>query len=265
LTGSPGGPDDGAVPPSFPPAVRWPSPTAPTSTDDADHDDTEATDATDDTPTSLASTAGASRGGADAGEPTSPEDKTAERKDPGHEHGHHLDRGDRRRRRGRVAIVLLSVALVAALAGGGYLAVLSNQWSERSGEWEAQSRDLGQQVADLTTDLEGITSDLTSTRDQLTTAQQRITELADEKAQVGDDRETQRIIASDIQAVAEAAVDVSSKMGDCVTAQSTLLGYLAAPDSTTPEILQQATDDTNSICTTAVDSYTALQQDLSQP
>jgi hypothetical protein len=50
-----------------------------------------------------------------------------------------------------------------------------------------------------------------------------------------------------------------------VTAQSTLLGYLAAPDSTTPEILQQATDDTNSICTTAVDSYTALQQDLSQP
>lgn len=260
MTGSPGGPDDdGAVPPSFPPAVRWPSPTAPTSTGDADHDDT------DDTPTSLASTAGASRGGADAGEPTSPEDKTAERKDPGHEHGHHLDHGDRRRRRGRVAIVLLSVALVAALAGGGYLAVLSNQWSERSGEWEAQSRDLGQQVADLTTDLEGITSDLTSTRDQLTTAQQRITELADEKAQVGDDRETQRIIASDIQAVAEAAVDVSSKMGDCVTAQSTLLGYLAAPDSTTPEILQQATDDTNSICTTAVDSYTALQQDLSQP
>lgn len=263
MTGSPGGPeDDGAVPPSFPPAVRWPSPTAPTSTGDADHDDT---DARDDTPTPLASTAGASRGGADAGDPTSPEDKTAERKDPGHEHGHHLDRRDRRRRRGRVAIVLLSVALVAALAGGGYLAVLSNQWSERSGEWEAQSRDLGQQVADLTTDLEGITSDLTSTRDQLTTAQQRITELADEKAQVGDDRETQRIIASDIQAVAEAAVDVSSKMGDCVTAQSTLLGYLAAPDSTTPEILQQATDDTNSICTTAVDSYTALQQDLSQP
>lgn len=263
MTGSPGGPeDDGAVPPSFPPAVRWPSPTASTTSGDADHDDT---DATDDTPTSLASTADASRGGADAGEPTSPEDTTAERKDPGHEHGHHLDRRDRRRRRGRVAIVLLSVALVAALAGGGYLAVLSNQWSERSGEWEAQSRDLGQQVADLTTDLEGITSDLTSTRDQLTTAQQRITELADEKAQVGDDRETQRIIASDIQAVAEAAVDVSSKMGDCVTAQSTLLGYLAAPDSTTPEILQQATDDTNSICTTAVDSYTALQQDLSQP
>jgi outer membrane murein-binding lipoprotein Lpp len=260
LTGSPGGPeDDGAVPPSFPPAVRWPSPTAPTSPGDADKD------TTDDTSPALASIADASRGGADAGEPTSPEDKTAERKDPGHEHGHHLDRRDRRRRRGRVAIVLLSVALVAALAGGGYLAVLSNQWSERSGEWEAQSRDLGQQVADLTTDLEGITSDLTSTRDQLTTAQQRITELADEKAQVGDDRETQRIIASDIQAVAEAAVDVSSKMGDCVTAQSTLLGYLAAPDSTTPEILQQATDDTNSICTTAVDSYTALQQDLSQP
>ncbi|WPF80953.1 hypothetical protein SANBI_002202 [Sanguibacter sp. 4.1] len=260
MTGSPGGPEDGTVPPSFPPAVRWPSPTASTTSGDADQDA-----ATDDTSPALESTADTSRGGADPGEPTSPEDTTAERKDPGHEHGHHLERRDRRRRRGRVAIVLLSVALVAALAGGGYLAVLSNQWSERSGEWEAQSRDLGQQVADLTTDLEGITGDLTSTRDQLTTAQQRITELADEKAQVGDDRETQRIIASDIQAVAEAAVDVSSKMGDCVTAQSTLLGYLAAPDSTTPEILQQATDDTNSICTTAVDSYTALQQDLSQP
>lgn len=164
-----------------------------------------------------------------------------------------------------MALSLLSVGLVAALGGAGYLAVLSNQWNERSGEWESQSRDLGQQVADLNADLEGMTSDLTNTRDQLTTAQQRITELANEKAQVGDDRETQRIIASDIQAVAKAAVGVSSAMGDCVTAQSTLLGFVAAPDSTTPEALQQATDDTNRICTAAVTSYTALQRDLSQP
>ena len=254
MTGTPGGPDDSAAPPSFPPAVRWPSPTAPTG------DDTPGDAPADDDVLGDGSTAGAS-----ADETSAAEDEAADRGTAGHERAHHLDRDVRRRRRGRVAVVLLSVALVAALAGGGYLAVLSNQWNERSGEWEAQSRDLGQQVADLTTDLEGITSDLTSTRDQLTTAQQRITELADEKAQVGDDRETQRIIASDIQAVAEAAVDVSSKMGDCVTAQSTLLGYLAAPDSTTPEILQQATDETNSVCTTAVDSYTALQQDLSQP
>ena len=164
-----------------------------------------------------------------------------------------------------MALSLLSVGLVGALGGAGYLAVLSNQWNERSGEWESQSRDLGQQVADLNADLEGMTSDLTNTRDQLTTAQQRITELANEKAQVGDDRETQRIIASDIQAVAKAAVGVSSAMGDCVTAQSALLGFLAAPDSTTPEALQQATDDTNRICTAAVTSYTALQRDLSQP
>lgn len=176
---------------------------------------------------------------------------------------HHLER-PRRRRGATVAIVLLSVALVAALAGGGYLGLLSHQWNERSGEWEAQSRELGQRVADLSTDLEGITGDLTSTRDQLTTAQQRITELADEKAQVGDDRESQRIAVSDFQAVAEAAVDVSSKMGDCVTAQNSLLGFLSAPDSTTPEGLQQATDDTNSICKVATDSYNALQRDLSQ-
>lgn len=260
MTGPTDGPEDG-VPPSFPPAVRWPSPTEPT----APARDSAAT---------LKDDTGAADGGAeddshDGDHGTADADDSA--RDPADrhrsavEHAHHLDTSPRRRRRGRVAIALLSVALVAALAGGGYLAVLSHQWNERSGEWEAQSRGLGQQVADLTTDLEGITSDLTSTRDQLTTAQQRITELADEKAQVGDDRETQRIIASDIQAVAEAAVDVSSSMGECVTAQSTLLGYLAAPDSTTPEILQQATDDTNSICKAAVDSYTALQQDLSQP
>lgn len=263
MTGTTDGPDDGAAPPSFPPAVRWPSPTEPTTAarettssllGDTDLADSDSGDGPHD---DTGSTGGAST--------SAPDRDTADHGTTGPERAHHLDRSVRRRRRGRVAIALLSVALVAALAGGGYLAVLSHQWNERSGEWEAQSRDLGQQVADLTTDLEGITSDLTSTRDQLTTAQQRITELADEKAQVGDDRETQRIIASDIQAVAEAAVDVSSSMGECVTAQSTLLGYLAAPDSTTPEILQQATDDTNSICKIAVDSYTALQQDLSQP
>ena len=177
-------------------------------------------------------------------------------------------RGDRaaprRRRRVRVAVTVLSLALVAALGGAAYLGLLSHQWNERSGEWEAQSRELGQRVADLSVDLEGITGDLTSTRDQLTTAQQRITELADEKAQVGDERETQRIYASDTQAVAEAAVAVASQMGDCVTAQSTLLGYLAAPDSTTPEVLQQSTDDTNRVCSAAVQAYSTLQQDLAE-
>jgi hypothetical protein len=239
-----------AVPPSFPPAARartgeQATVAAASAVEPALHPDDARPDDATATPRATATT-----------DESAPATETAA--------AHHLDR-PRRRRGATVAIVLLSVALVAALAGGGYLGLLSHQWNERSGEWEAQSRELGQRVADLTTDLEGITGDLTSTRDQLTTAQQRITELADEKAQVGDDRENQRIAVSDFQAVAEAAVDVSSKMGDCVTAQSALLGFLSAPDSTTPEGLQQATDDTNSICTVAIDSYTALQRDLSQP
>lgn len=168
----------------------------------------------------------------------------------------------RHRQPAKLAAIILSVALVAALAGGVYLAVLSVRWSERSAAWEAQARTLGNSVADLTTDLAGVTSDLTNTRDQLTTAQQRITELADEKAQVGDDRETQRILASDIQAVAEAAVEVSTLLSDCVNAQTLVNGYLAAPDSTTPEDLQTATDQMTSICTNATTAYADLQNDL---
>jgi hypothetical protein len=162
----------------------------------------------------------------------------------------------------RAAVVALSLLLVLALGAGAYLAVLSHRWEERSGEWEAQSRDLGSEVADLTGDVAGMTSELTIVRDQLATAQTRITELADEKAQVGDDRESQKILADDVQEVAETALDVSAALGDCVTAQSTVMGYLAAPETTTPEVIATAATQADTVCAAAVEDYNSLQQDL---
>lgn len=176
--------------------------------------------------------------------------------------GEHSMPTARRRRRAPVVATVLAVLLVAALGGGAYLAVLSNQWHERSGEWESESRTLGEKVANLTTDLSGMTAELTQTREQLTTAQTRITELADEKAQVGDDRESQKILASDIQAVAQEALNVSAALGDCISAQNTALGYLTVPDSATPEQLQTSIDQSNSVCSAAIADYNALQQDL---
>ena len=165
--------------------------------------------------------------------------------------------------RGRgTAIVVLSLLLVLALGGGAYLAVLANEWEQRSSEWEAQSRDLGSNVADLTGDIAGMTSELTIVRDQLATAQTRITELADEKAQVGDDRESQKILADDVLEVAETALDVSAALGDCITAQNTVIGYLAAPETATPEVLQTALTQAETVCTAAVADYNSLQKDL---
>lgn len=157
---------------------------------------------------------------------------------------------------------MLALLLVVALGAGAYLAVLSHRWEERSGEWEAQSRELGNEVADLTGDVAGMTSELTIVRDQLATAQTRITELADEKAQVGDDRESQKILADDVQEVAETALDVSAALGDCVTAQSTVMGYLAAPETTTPEVIATAATQADTVCAAAVEDYNSLQQDL---
>lgn len=167
-----------------------------------------------------------------------------------------------RRRAAPVVAVVLAVLLVATLGAGAYLAVLSNQWHERSGQWESESRMLGEKVANLTTDLSGMTAELTLTREQLTTAQTRITELADEKAQVGDDRENQKLLASDIQAVAQEALDVSASLGDCISAQNTALGYLTMPDTATPESLQASVDLANSVCAAAIADYNSLQQDL---
>ena len=167
-----------------------------------------------------------------------------------------------RRRAAPAVAVVLAVLLVATLGAGAYLAVLSNQWHDRSGQWESESRMLGEKVANLTTDLSGMTAELTLTREQLATAQTRITELADEKAQVGDDRENQKLLASDIQAVAQEALDVSASLGDCISAQNTVLTYLTTPDSATPEVMQAAVDQSNSVCTSAIADYKALQQDL---
>ncbi|SDC73734.1 hypothetical protein SAMN05216410_2285 [Sanguibacter gelidistatuariae] len=186
---------------------------------------------------------------------------------PAIEGAHLIGAGDHsitpaRRRRSPIAVVLLSVLLVAALGAGAYLAVLSNQWHDRSAAWESESRMLGEKVANLTTDLSGITAELTLAREQLATAQTRITELADEKAQVGDDRENQKILASDIQAVAQEALKVSASLGDCIASQNTVLGYLTAPDTATPEVLQTSIDQANTVCMAAIDAYNSLQKDL---
>ncbi|WP_333811196.1 hypothetical protein [Timonella senegalensis] len=133
----------------------------------------------------------------------------------------------------KAAIVLLSVLLIGAI-------YLANRWSAYGDSVEAANRELGEQIAQSRSELASAKSSLDSTRDQLATAQKRISELATEKAQAGDDRESQRILAQDTAALANEALKVSRDFGECVSNQSDLVSSLSDVLSNQSKLLTQA-------------------------
>ncbi|WP_324653114.1 hypothetical protein [Georgenia sp. H159] len=116
--------------------------------------------------------------------------------------------------------MVLAVALVLALTGVVYLALLSQAWSDRATELDGVARELGTELADTRAELEETQSTLALVDSQLDGAQEQIHELADTVAQTGDDREIQRQVAEYQAELFAAATGVTGTMSQCITSQS---------------------------------------------
>lgn len=126
--------------------------------------------------------------------------------------------GDHRRRR-RWTVPVLVVALVLALAAGGYLFAVARAWEDRAEEVDGVARDLGAELASAQADLEETRGTLALVETQLEGAQEQIHELADTVAQSGDDREVQRQVLEYQTELFAAAAGVTGTMAGCISDQ----------------------------------------------
>lgn len=166
------------------------------------------------------------------------------------------------RRRWRWGVALLTVLLLAALGAAGYLYATTTAYAERLAWTEDQARAIGTDLVTTRSELEGATSELDAVRAQLATAQERITALADEKAQIGDDREAQAQLLDYQARVSEAAGTVASALDRCVRGQDQLIDYLADADSYDPDQLAAFGADVERLCASASEANAALQTEL---
>jgi outer membrane murein-binding lipoprotein Lpp len=168
------------------------------------------------------------------------------------------------RRGSRAVVVVLTLLLLSALGVGAYLWLTTLRWQEDSAVWEAQARDHAAQVAALQAELDGVNAELLAAREQLATATERITELADEKAQLGDETVAAQRYLDYQTRVSEAAGVVATALGQCIQAQSQLIGYLENRDAYDPEDLERFATDVQAVCDEATRANEQLQQELQQ-
>ncbi|HWS59234.1 MAG TPA: hypothetical protein VN257_11890, partial [Actinotalea sp.] len=169
-----------------------------------------------------------------------------------------------RERRSRWPVVTLSIATVLGLVAAGYLWHTSDAWQVRAEEYLRASQSLGAELATTRTDLLGARAELEAVRGQLATAQARIVELADEKAQLGDDREVQRQLVDYQERVTEAAGRVAGALDQCVQGQNQLIGYMANAEQYDPVELDQYATSVQELCQTATEANIALQRELAR-
>ncbi|CAN5373433.1 hypothetical protein BH11ACT1_BH11ACT1_26240 [soil metagenome] len=167
-----------------------------------------------------------------------------------------------RHRRQPWALLVLSVLLALTLGLATYLLLTTRAYEHRSAEWEAAARTTGSDLTQARADLEATTSDLAATRDQLATAQVRIIELADEKAQLGDDRAIQRQLVDYQQRISTAAGKVATALSSCIDGQYKLIGYLENPSAYDQTDLARFRTDVQTVCGAATDANAALQREL---
>ncbi len=177
-------------------------------------------------------------------------------------HGHVAPPPQPRHRRRPWAVIVLSIALVAVTALSSYLWVRTVRYEEYTADVEQQARDIGGDLASLREEHEGTVAELTAVNEQLSTAQARITELADEKAQLGDDREIQRQLVDYQQRVSQAAANVASALSTCIDGQTQLITYLQDVASYDPADLERFKGDVQRVCGAATDANTQLQREL---
>ncbi|WP_344105660.1 hypothetical protein [Myceligenerans crystallogenes] len=158
----------------------------------------------------------------------------------------------------------LALALVATLVLAGYLWVTTTQWQATSAQWESEAHRYASQVATLDLQLDGANAELAAARDQLATATGRISELANEKAQLGDQRVASQQYLDYQMRVSEAAAKVAVALGQCVDGQDELITYLGDADAYDPGDLRRFRNQVDDLCDQARDANRALQQELDQ-
>lgn len=179
------------------------------------------------------------------------------------------ERQERRRRRRRIATTTLLVLLVLGFAASTvHLYRTSTAWEQRADAYLGDARGLGEDLAGTRAALAGTESELEGVRAQLATAQARIVELADEKAQIGDDREVQRQLVDYQERVSEAAGQVALALDQCVQGQQELIGYLQNTVTGVAQYdaaeLERFRADVEQLCQTATEANIALQRELSR-
>ncbi|RMI08987.1 hypothetical protein EBM89_12150 [Cellulomonas triticagri] len=159
-------------------------------------------------------------------------------------------------------MIALSVLLVLVTALASYLWVRTVRYEEYAADVLGQGREIGTELATLRAQHEGTLSELDAVNEQLTTAQDRITQLADEKAQVGDDREVQRQLVDYQARISQASANVASALSTCIDAQNQLIAYLEDAAAYDPTDLQRFKDDVREVCAAATAANTELQRQL---
>jgi outer membrane murein-binding lipoprotein Lpp len=157
---------------------------------------------------------------------------------------------------------VLTLLLLAALGVGAYLWLTTVRWQQDSAAWEARAREEAGRVAALQAELDGVNAELVAAREQLATATDRITQLADEKAQLGDENVASQKYLDYQTRVTEAAGVVATALGECIEAQSQLIGYLENRDAYDPADLDRFAGDVQGLCDQAKRANEQLQREL---
>jgi len=156
----------------------------------------------------------------------------------------------------------LAILLVATIAVGAYLWVTTLRWQSTSAQWEEKAHEYADEVASLRMQLDGASSELEAARDQLSTATARITDLANEKAQLGDENVASQQILDYQTQVSTAAAAVASALGQCVSGQEQLVGYLKDAHQYQAADLRRYERQVNALCDDAEQANQALQREL---
>src|SRR5690606_28124635 len=112
---------------------------------------------------------------------------------------------------------------VAATVACVHLWRTSTAWEDRARDYQEVAQGLGTDLSVTRAELEGAQAELDAVRGQLANANTRIAELANEKAQIGDDREAQRQLVYYPERVTEAAGNVARAHDQCVQGQQHLI------------------------------------------
>lgn len=157
---------------------------------------------------------------------------------------------------------VLAIVLVATIVVGAYLWLTTVRWQRTATEWEEKAQGYADEVASLRMQLDGASSELQAARDQLSTATARITDLANEKAQLGDENVASQQYLDYQTQVSGAAATVASALGQCVSGQEQLVGYLKEADQYEAGDLRRYENQVNSLCADAEKANQSLQKEL---